>query len=193
VLIRKSSDALDLLTEAKLVRRFRGAEKSLERLNAGYYIAEMLRVLTDNHDPQPALYDTALAALDQIDGPGNPALALLGFDTAALRLLGLTPTTRRCADCGEPVQPAARQWFAPGAGGVVCERCRGRQHAVMRVPGEALAQLERLLAPHTRIPLAIPPDVYPPLRSLVTRYLQTIVGTTLKMQPFLPARMEPAE
>src|SRR5688500_11330984 len=42
VLLRKSSDALDLLTEAKLEQRFRAASRDLARLYAGYYVAELL-------------------------------------------------------------------------------------------------------------------------------------------------------
>src|SRR5512143_2186053 len=39
VFLRKSSDALDLLTEAKLLRRFRPAGRDLLSLYAGYYVA----------------------------------------------------------------------------------------------------------------------------------------------------------
>ena len=39
VFLHKSSDALDLLTEAKLERRFRAAARDLSRLYAGYYVA----------------------------------------------------------------------------------------------------------------------------------------------------------
>ena len=38
VFIHKSSDALDLLTEAKLERRFRTAARDLSRLYAAYYV-----------------------------------------------------------------------------------------------------------------------------------------------------------
>ncbi|KAA5540488.1 DNA repair protein RecO [Roseiconus nitratireducens] len=193
VLIRKSSDALDLLTEAKLQRRFRGAEKSLERLYAGYYIAEMLRLLTDNHDPHPGLYDLTLDALGQIDGSGNTALALLGFDTAALRLLGHAPSTRQCVDCGQVVRGARRVAFAPIAGGVVCETCRSRQHSILNVHAATIEHLERLLAPHTRIPVQVPSAVYREMRGLVSRYIQAILGLKPRMQSFLPARMEPVE
>ena len=43
VFIHKSSDALDLLTEAKMERRFRAATRDLSRLYAGYYVAELLQ------------------------------------------------------------------------------------------------------------------------------------------------------
>src|SRR6202165_4358620 len=57
VFIRKSSDALDLLTEAKLERRFRPADGDLSSLYAAYYIAELLSELTNDHDPHPELFD----------------------------------------------------------------------------------------------------------------------------------------
>jgi DNA repair protein RecO (recombination protein O) len=193
VLIRKSSDALDLLTEAKLQRRFRGAERSLERVYAGYYIAEMLRLFTDNHDPQPALFDLALQTLGLIDGSGNTALALLGFDIAALRLIGHAPSTRQCVDCGTTVQRASRMAFAPVAGGVVCDSCRARQHVVMNVRRAVIEHLERLLAPHSRLPVELPATVYRELRGVISRYIQAILGSTPRMQPYLPARMEPVE
>ena len=59
VFLRKSSGTLDLLTEAKLQRRFRPAGRDLSSLNAGYYVAELLSELTDDYDPHPALFDLA--------------------------------------------------------------------------------------------------------------------------------------
>ncbi|MEO1616553.1 MAG: DNA repair protein RecO [Planctomycetota bacterium] len=193
VLIRKSSDALDLLTEAKLIRRFRGAEKSLERVYAGYYIAEMLRLLTDNHDPHPGLFDLALDALGLIDGNGSAPLAVLGFDVAALRLLGHAPSTRTCVDCGEGVARTARMAFAPIAGGMVCQRCRSRQHSLMTLSASSVEQLERIIAPHSRLPIQVDNSAYRELRAILNRYLQALLGSVPRMQSFLPARMDPAQ
>ncbi len=49
VFIAKSNDTLDLLTEAKLVRRFRSGQKALTQLYCGYYLAELAYVFTENH------------------------------------------------------------------------------------------------------------------------------------------------
>jgi DNA repair protein RecO (recombination protein O) len=68
VFLHKSSEALDLLTEAKLERRFRAASRDLTRLYAGYYIAELLRDLTDRGDPHPDLFDAANEALLALEG-----------------------------------------------------------------------------------------------------------------------------
>src|SRR5215207_7250550 len=55
VFLRKSSDALDLVTEAKLERRFRPASGDLSSLYAAYYVAELLSDLTEKYDPHPEL------------------------------------------------------------------------------------------------------------------------------------------
>ncbi len=56
VFLRKSSGALDLVTEAKLERRFRPRGRDLASLYAGYYVAELLLELTHDDDPHPELY-----------------------------------------------------------------------------------------------------------------------------------------
>ncbi|MDO4558984.1 MAG: DNA repair protein RecO, partial [Planctomycetia bacterium] len=55
-MIRKSSDALNLLTEAKLIRWVR-LPRELSRWYAGFYIAELLDALTETELPIPELFD----------------------------------------------------------------------------------------------------------------------------------------
>src|SRR5262249_50903941 len=55
VLLRKSSGALDLLTEAQVVARFGRLTAHLPALYAAYYIAELLADWTEDFDPHPAL------------------------------------------------------------------------------------------------------------------------------------------
>jgi DNA repair protein RecO (recombination protein O) len=193
VVIRKSSDTLDLLTEAKLNRRFRGGEKSLERLYGGYYVAEMLRLLTDDHDPHPDVYDLAIQTLQQIDGSGDVASSLLYFDLQSLRMLGHAPGTDRCTSCGGQVDTTSRLMFGLLTGGIVCADCCPRQRQTISVSRAVIDELKRLKAPSTRLPTQIDRHVYGELRAVLNRYIQTIVGSVPRMQPFLPSatRMEP--
>ncbi|MCC9644782.1 DNA repair protein RecO [Rhodopirellula sp. JC740] len=212
-LIDKPGDALDLLTESKLRRRFRGAQRSLERLHAGYYIAEMLRLMIDDDDPHRELFDMTLAAMGMIDGDGPVAKTLLAFDAQCLRLLGHAPSTQQCTVCGRAVQRQRRRAsFSLIGGGVVCETCRPSQTHLMTASWEALDAL-RVLAGDPgiensddssadaetdsrpkRFPLAslFPPlsaEAYGDLRGLLNRTLEALIGHTPRMQPFLPDKL----
>ncbi len=101
VFLHKSSESLDLLTEAKLERRFRAASRDLSRLYAGYYVAELLRELTHEGDPHPELFDAAEAALRELEGDLDVFRLVLRFELVALRVLGHLPELNCCAACGQ--------------------------------------------------------------------------------------------
>jgi DNA repair protein RecO (recombination protein O) len=124
VLLRKTSGALDLLTEAQAQQRFPGLRRDLEALYAGYYIAELLGDWSEDHDPHPALYDETLATLETL---GKPGLAvgprLMRFELVLLREFGYEPALEECAVCGAGDMNMERQ-FSAAAGGAVCTACR---------------------------------------------------------------------
>ncbi len=194
VVIRKNADALDLLTEAKLQKRFRGAERSLQRLYAGYYVAEMLRLMTDKHDPHPDVYDLAISTLAQIDSEAinddtRIPSALLFFDAQILRMLGHVPSTTNCTGCDTPVPRTDRMTFALVGGGVVCDRCRSREHQIVSVTGKSMDELHRLQSPDLKLPITTNANHYGELRAVMNRYFQALLGTQPRMQSFLPTAM----
>ena len=95
VFIPKSGDALDLLTEAKLLRRFRAGAADLLRLYSGYYVAELLDRLTDKGDEQPELFAFVDALCSSV-GVRPPAVIALTLDVNASA--SLMPHTF-CHDC----------------------------------------------------------------------------------------------
>ena len=187
VVLRKSSDSLDLLTEAKLHRRFRGGERSLERVYGGYHIAEMLRLLTNDHDPHPDVYDLTIRVLKQIDGIGEVASSLAFFDAQVLRMLGHAPGTDQCTDCGNVVTASARIAFSLSSGGIVCNNCRVRQRQTISVRQSVIEELKRLQSADGNLPTSVPANLYGEVRAILNRYIQTVVGSVPRMQPFLPS------
>ena len=151
VFIDKSADVLDLLTEARLERRFRSACRDLSRLYAGYYIAELLLELTDLGDPHPELYRRADETLLALDRDGPVAGTVLSFEVAALRLLGYLPALEDCVICGTPASAGQdRVLFGQLAGGVLCPRCRQGQKQVVSVSREGHEVLQQLANPGVR-------------------------------------------
>jgi DNA repair protein RecO (recombination protein O) len=151
VLLRKSSGGLDLLTEARVVRRFPGPRRDLKALYAAYYVAELLADWTEDGDPHPGLFDEALACLAELGEAGACGAdwrpRLLRFEAVLLCELGYAPVLEECAGCAAPAEGGPGLAFSPEAGGVLCRRCQaGRREQRIPLSGPAWEALRRLAA-----------------------------------------------
>jgi DNA repair protein RecO (recombination protein O) len=190
VFLHKSTDALDLLTEARLERRFRAASRDLARLYAGLYVAELLHDLTDDHDPHPRLFQAALAALGALDDGGEVLREVLRFELTALRELGQLPQLADCVECGCPLVTEAtreRVAFAVLAGGVVCPRCKPGKRQVISVSAQVLRWLRTMADAGDdawrHMPLG--PEGHGELRAVMNHYLVHILGHRPRLHRFL--------
>jgi DNA repair protein RecO (recombination protein O) len=186
VFLHKSSDALDLLTEAKLQRRFRAAERDLTRLYAGFYVAELLDELTHPGDPHPDLYDAAVEALGALDGDGDVAATTLRFEMTALRILGHLPSLDECVGCGAPVTAAGRIALGMLDGGVLCADCRPGKRQVVSVSAEVVKTLRRFADATAGGPITPPAaGVWGELRGALNHYLANLLGKKPKLHDLL--------
>ena len=186
VFLHKSSEALDLLTEAKLERRFRSAQRELSRLYAGYYVAELLSELTDNGDPHPELFALADETLLALDGGKPVAPVVLRFEVQGLRLLGHLPSLDECVGCGQTVPEQSRTAFGLVAGGVLCANCRSGQRQVASITSGGLAALRRFAEPgRDWESLTLDDKVRGELRGLWNNYLAHLIGHKLRMHEYL--------
>lgn len=190
VFLRKSSDALDLLTEAKLERRFRGHGRDLSAYYAAYYVAELLIELTDDYDPHPALFDLAEQTLAGLSSGGPVPLLILRFELAALDILGFLPVLQVCAECGANVPLTGRVALGPTQGGVLCARCRPGKPHVYSVTAGTLRVLTRLASRQGDAwrRLELDARTLAELRGVINRYLNHLVGHQLKLHKYLGAQ-----
>jgi DNA repair protein RecO (recombination protein O) len=186
VFLRKSSDALDLLTEAKLERRFRAATRDLSRLYAGYYVAELLQQFTDLVDPHPDLFDAADRTLLALDHDGDVAVEVLNFEVRLLRWLGYLPALDACVMCGADVAPSGRVLFGQLAGGVLCPACRSGQKQVVSLSGPAAEVLRRMADDEqSTTEVTLDRRLRGELRGLMNHYLTNLMGHPPRMQKYL--------
>jgi DNA repair protein RecO (recombination protein O) len=187
VFLRKSSDALDLLTEAKLLERFGPAGRDLSSLYGGYYVAELLNELTDQYDPHPELFDVAEATLAALSA-GEPVLNwLTRFELGTLRILGHLPSLDTCAECGRPVPIHGRVAFGQLQGGVLCSRCRVGKTQVASLSAGVLRMMSLLADPENRTwqRMDIDPRSRGELRGALNHYLYNLLGRKPRMHPYL--------
>ena len=187
VFLHKSSDTLDLLTEAKLEKRFRASTRDLSRLYSGYYVAELLNELTDIADPHPKLFQAALATLAALNADEDVLTTIVWFELTTLRLLGHLPSWDHCVGCGQPVSGDQRISFGQLAGGVLCRQCRIGQREVVRIKPEVIHVLKQLSAERelTDTNWTVAANLRGPVRGVLNRYIANLVGHRVRMHDYL--------
>lgn len=143
VFLRKSSQALDILTEAALIDRFRPPADSIGSFYAGCYIAELLAGLTEDYDPHPELFEAACQALARFAAGEDVPLSLIRFELVALREIGQLPTFDECNHCGEPLD-TGRYSFQVSQGGLLCPTCQNQEPATHHIQAGTAALMARL-------------------------------------------------
>ncbi len=186
VFVRKSSEALDLLTEAKLVRRFRPAGRDLSSLYAGYYVAEFLLEMTDEYDPHPELFDLADQTLAALSAGENVAKRVARFELLGLRLLGHLPSLDSCVECGTELNLSGQAAFSLG-GGVLCHKCREGKKQVVVVDAGVLKTMQQLANPqgHSWQRLETDRRVMGQLRGVMNNYITHLLGKRPKLHRYL--------
>lgn len=187
VFLRKSSDSLDLLTEAQLVTRFRPRPRELMSLYGGYYVAELLDGLTEPHDPHPFLFDAAVETLERLGGPLDLRLSILWFECQLLREIGHFPAFDACLVCGRPadLSDGIRHWVTQG--GLVCRDCGRPDLTHTEIHTGSLQILGRLADPDGTHLGDLQPSLpqYKGLRRLMTSAVCQVLERRPKMLAYL--------
>jgi len=185
LVLRKSSDQLDLLTEARLDRRFR-VGGSVAAVRASMQVAELLDVLTADADPHPELFDAATATISALSdwrGPDGPVhAAVIQTELALLRLTGHAPALDACAECAAPLPVAGRVAFGMLDGGTLCPRCRPGKRSVVAVSADALAALRKFaVLREAWRSIDLPDRVAGELRAIMNTYFANLLGRPLRV------------
>ena len=185
--IAKRGDVLDLLTESKLLRRFRVQTSNFAGTLGGYYVAELVNSFTALGDPMPALYDLTVKVLPQLEEGTLVMRTLARFEGRLLQLLGHAPSFRDCVQCGMPVlrEPNRRIVFGMLDGGVLCSDCLPGHQQTIAATVEALDAWEALVSPLDRSEtwkqLPISQQASGEIRRLSNQYMCCLLGKKPKL------------
>jgi len=194
VYLKKASNGLDVLTEARVEERFPILRRSLMALYAGYYVAELLADGTHDYDPHPGLFDAAVASLRMLsDGvesrPGEFLSILVGFELVWLRELGYSPRLESCAGCGIVLVGQAgsvpRLGYSASLGGVVCSSCLSLARESRVLSPDCWQVLRHLSEQQPGPTEPVPGPVQLELRSLVSQTVSTVLGRRPRMLGYL--------
>ena len=174
------------MTEAKLERRFRSASVDLDRLYSGFYLAELLRELTDENDPNRELFDLACDSLIAIDDGQNTTTRLINFEMRALSLLGHKPMLECCVGCGRTKQDNnLNVCFGLTLGGILCSTCRRGKTSVISLRAASWRYLKSLLENKSNHEFEMIDGHQREVRQFMSQYIAHHLGHRPRMQKYL--------
>lgn len=185
--LAKSHGTLDLLTESQLIRRFIPKAGSISHLYAGYYVAELLNALTEEGDPHPELFETAVGTLFRLEREPLIFDPVSRFEISILRALGQLPDFDTCTICQSeiPEGESARFWVSQS--GLICSRCGHSEYETAEFQSGSLSILRRL-ADEARPDVEsveVTPRQQKELRKLLTAAISHVMGRRPKTLPLL--------
>ncbi|GIX04767.1 MAG: DNA repair protein RecO [Planctomycetaceae bacterium] len=188
VFLRKTSSNLDLLTEAKLLRRFAPGTRHLATVYAGYYVAELLLGLTADYDPHPQLYEVTQETLQELEQGHEVRKTLLRFEWSLLRELGQLPDLSRCQLCGTGWEQAQTFAYWVSQGGMICAACARQDWQQTMIHTGTIAALRWLSEPGGTAwkRLVLTPQQLQELKAMTHAAIGHVLGHRPKLWSYLP-------
>ncbi len=138
-----SGRSLDSISQVETKETFARLHEDLARLAYASYAVELVDEMIEEGDKDEQVFGLVLACLRLISDGDDPEMATRGFEVKLATALGYEPVLDSCASCG--ARPVGQETgFAPGAGGVVCGACLGRDPSGIRVSRGAVELLKAL-------------------------------------------------
>lgn len=144
VFFRSNAGSLGTLNHADLLNAFPGI-RGEPRLSAyAAYLAELVDRLVPDGEASAFVFEQLKGAYEALSGGKEPAVVGAIMELKLLQFGGVAPITDVCAECGRTPEPQESVSWSPGAGGLLCVRCRGRHTDADRLPPAARKLLPSL-------------------------------------------------
>lgn len=184
---------LSTLTEWTLREGHPELRRTLRGLYLGFYAAELVSFLIEEHDPHPELFDSLERTLAEL-GTNRAEQAFLAFELDLLRETGYLPELGACVSCGVVINDRGTLSFDSNHGGIVCRACEAAFPQRMSFDGRLLAIVRQFLALSgrgdgngKRLPVLTRHQT-DPINRLFAEHVEHTLGKRLRMPRWVIAR-----
>jgi DNA repair protein RecO (recombination protein O) len=178
---------MPIVTQAETVDAYLPLRETLVKTGFAAYVVEMLdRFTYEDETENYAIYHLLTETLGRIASEPDAWVAVRYYEVQLLGLLGFRPRLFECANCGDPIR-AVDQFFAPGAGGVLCPRCGVNLPGAWPVTVNALKFFRHFQRSDYKGAQRAQPgsEVRSELEALIQRYITYLLERTLNSPGFL--------
>ena len=138
---------LDTVTQAELLRSFRGVREDLARFEAAAGMVGNVRALSGGDEADRRVFNLLYKGLDALENSNSnlqPIEAAFGLKLSILA--GYAPQLDTCSGCGaNPDEASETPYFAPDLGGILCSGCRSATGDAFPLPPGTLERLRALI------------------------------------------------
>jgi DNA repair protein RecO (recombination protein O) len=138
---------LDTITQAEVLRSFRGVREDLARFEAAAGIVGSVRALSGGDEADRRIFNllyNGLVALEERTSGFEAIEAAFGLKLSILA--GYAPQLDACLSCAaDPEELTDHLYFAPNLGGLLCSECRSTTGDSFPLPPGTLEQLRALV------------------------------------------------
>jgi DNA repair protein RecO (recombination protein O) len=138
---------LDTVTQAEVLRSFRGVREDLARFEAAAGMVGSVRALSGGDEADRRIFNllyNGLDALEERDSGFEAVEAAFGLKLSILA--GYAPQLDTCLSCEANLDQLAEPlYFAPNFGGVLCSDCRSQAGDSFPLPPGTLERLHALI------------------------------------------------
>ncbi len=134
---------LSTITNADIIRIYDGVTGSLDRINYGYAMLELVEKLSVEEQGDPRVYNMLAIALDYLSRiDEGKRLVLSTFDIKLLAFSGFLPNINECVVCSDK---SAHARFSFTQGGVLCAGCSNVDPSSINLKTDSIRLMRELL------------------------------------------------
>lgn len=118
---------MDIFRQTEIIDSFRELREDLDLFGNASAMAELIDSITQEHEPNPELFDLLIKGLDALrERGGHSSFVLPFFEFRTLALSGFELNVSSCSSCGGRLG-GGDATFSLHLGGLVCEECRSKR------------------------------------------------------------------
>jgi DNA repair protein RecO (recombination protein O) len=138
---------LDTVTQAEVLRSFRGIREDLTRFEAAARMVGSVRALSGGDEADRRVFNLLYNGLDALERRASSFGSVeAAFGLKLSVIAGYAPQLDDCLNCGVDLDEATQPlYFAPGFGGVLCSDCRVANSDSFPMPQGTIGQLRALI------------------------------------------------
>jgi DNA repair protein RecO (recombination protein O) len=187
IFYRKRNSSLHLLSQCDIKDNFSPLRQSVFKVSVASMMMELLDVVMPPEDPNPEIFDLALACLKEMETNNNTEKILTIFKIKLLKFSGFKPHFDSCVCCEDKISGQAE--FSLSLGGLLCPACIKKDIAARQIFRGTVATIMHIEKNELKnsFNLGLNPQIKKELDLVLNSFINFHLGKELKAQKVLEA------